>query len=60
LLISQDVLRFTTKKNKDWFIDNNKEIQEMLAQKILAHQAQLAQLSCPVKKAAFCFHCNSL
>ena len=37
LQISKDVLGFTTKKNKDWFDENNQEIQELLAKKWSSH-----------------------
>ena len=47
LQISEEVLGFTT-KNKDWFDENNQEIQELLAKKISSHQAHLAKPSCPV------------
>lgn len=53
LQTSGEVLGFTTNKNKDWFDENNQESQELLAKKRSAHQAHLAQLSCPVKKDAF-------
>ena len=52
-LTAEDVLGYTTRKNKDWFDENNQEIQELLTQKRSAHQAHLAQSSCPEKKAAF-------
>ena len=47
LQTSEEVLGFTTKRNKDWFDENNEEIQKSLAEKISAHP------SCPVRKAAF-------
>ena len=60
LQTSEEVLGFTTKKNKDWFDENNQEIQELLAEKRSAHQANLAQPSCPGKKAAFRLVCSNL
>ena len=57
---SEDVLGFSTKKNRDWFDENNKEIQELLAKKRSTHQAHLAQPSCPAKKAAFRQSCSIL
>ena len=60
LQTSEEVLGFTTKKNKDWFDENNQEIQELLAKKRSAHQAHLAQPSCPEKKAAFRLVCSNL
>lgn len=39
LQTSGEVLGFTTNKNKDWFDENNQEIQELLAKKRSAHQA---------------------
>ena len=47
-----EVLGQTTKNNKDWFDENNQEIQELLAKRS-AHWAHLAQPYCPEKKAAF-------
>ena len=52
LQTSEEVLGFTTKKNKDWSDENNREIQEQLAQKRSSHQAHMAQPSCPVSFAA--------
>ncbi|XP_037780222.1 uncharacterized protein LOC119576642 [Penaeus monodon] len=57
---SEEVLGFTTKRNKDWFDENNQEIQELLTKKRSAHQAHLAQPSCPVKKAVFRLICSNL
>ena len=57
---AEEVLGYTTRKNKDWFDENNKEIQELLTQKRSAHQAHLAQPSCPEKKAAFRLVCSKL
>ncbi|XP_037774499.1 uncharacterized protein LOC119571119 [Penaeus monodon] len=56
----EEVLGFTTKRNKDWFDENNQEIQELLTKKRSAHQAHLAQPSCPVRKAAFHLICSNL
>ncbi|XP_037801318.1 uncharacterized protein LOC119596220 [Penaeus monodon] len=47
LQTSEEVLGFTTERNKDWFDENNQEIQELLTKKRSAHQAHLAQPSCP-------------
>ena len=60
LQTSAEVLGFSTKKNKDWFDENDQEIQELLAKKRSAHQAHLAQPSCPTKKAAFRLTCSNL
>ncbi|XP_063615913.1 uncharacterized protein LOC134789136 [Penaeus indicus] len=60
LQTSEEVLGFTTKRNKDWFDENNQEIQELLTKKRSSHQAHLAQPSCPVKKAAFRLICSNL
>ena len=57
---SEEVLGFTTKKNKDWFDENDQEIQQLLAKKRSTHQAHLAQPSCPVKKSAFRTVCSNL
>ena len=44
LKTSEEVLGHTKKKkNKDWFDENNKEIQDLLSKKRAAHQAHLAQ-----------------
>lgn len=53
------VLGFATKKNRDWFNENNEGIQELLVKKRSAHQAHLAQPSYPVKKVAFCLICSN-
>ncbi|XP_076061594.1 uncharacterized protein LOC143037342 [Oratosquilla oratoria] len=47
LKTSEEVLGHTKKKNKDWFDENDKEIQDLLAKKRAAHQAHLAQPTCP-------------
>ena len=60
LQTSEGVLGFTTKKNKDWFDENNQEIQELLAKKRSSHQDQLAQPSCPVRMAAVRLICGIL
>ena len=57
---AEEVLGYTTRKNKDWFDENNQEVQELLTQKRSAHQAHLAQPSCPEKKAAFRLVCSKL
>ncbi|XP_078612812.1 uncharacterized protein LOC144882704 [Branchiostoma floridae x Branchiostoma japonicum] len=57
---SEEVLGFTSRKNKDWFDENDQEIQQLLAKKRSAHQAHLAQPSCPAKKAAFRSSCSDL
>ena len=53
LQASNETLGFSAKKNKDWFDENNEEIQKMLATKRSTQQAHLAQASGPQKKAAF-------
>ena len=53
LRTSEEVLGFTTKKNKDWLDENNQEIQELLSKKRSSYQAHLAKPSCPVWRAAF-------
>ena len=58
--IAEEVLGYTTRNNKDWFDENNQEIQELLTQMRSAHQAHLAQPSCPEKKAAFRLVCSKL
>ena len=60
LQTSAEVLGFFTKKNKDWFDENDHELQELLARKRRAHLAHLAQSSCPAKKAAFRLTCGNL
>ena len=57
---AEEVFGYTTRRNKDWFDENNQEIQELLTQKRSAHQAHLAQPSCPEKKAAFRLVCSIL
>ena len=37
LQTSEEILEFTTKRNKDWFDENNEEIQKLLAEKRSAH-----------------------
>ncbi|XP_051657446.1 craniofacial development protein 2-like [Manacus candei] len=56
---SEESLGFSFKKNKDWFDENNQEIQELLRKKGTAHQAHLALPSCHARKAAFCLACSS-
>ena len=60
LKTSEEVLGHTKKKNKDWFDENNKEIQDLLSKKRAAHQAHLAQPTCHVKKATFRRACSIL
>ena len=60
LKTSEEVLRHTKKKNKDWFDENNKEIQDFLSKKRAAHQAHLVQPTCHVKKATFRQTCSIL
>jgi len=60
LQTSKKVMGLSTKKNKDWFDENNHEILDLLAKKRSAHQAHLTQLSCPMKKAAFGHTCGNL
>ena len=60
LKTSEEVLGHTKKKNKDWFDENDKEIQDLLSMKRAAHQAHLAQPTCPVKKATFRRACSIL
>lgn len=59
LQTSEDILGFSTKKNRDWFDENNLEVQELLSKKRSAHQAHLAQPSCPHKKATFRLECST-
>ena len=58
--IRSETLGFSTKKNRDWFDENNEENQKILAIKRSAYQAHLAQASCPQKKAAFRVACCTL
>lgn len=60
LKTSEEVLGHTKKKNKDWFDENDEEIQDLLAKKRAAHQAHLAQPTCPAKKATFRRACSTL
>ena len=60
LQTSEEVLGITTKKNKDWFNENNQEIQKLPAKKRSSHKAHLTLLSCPVRKAAFHLICSIL
>ena len=53
---SEEVQGFTT-KNKDWFNENNQEIQELLAKKRSFHQAHLDQPSCSLRMAVFYLIC---
>jgi len=58
LQTSEDTLRFSMKQNRDWFDENNLEVQELLSKKRSAHKPHLAQPSCLHKKADF-RHCTS-
>lgn len=60
LKTSEEVLGHTKKKNKDWFDENNKEIQDLLSKKRAAHHAHLSQPTCHVKKATFQQACSIL
>ena len=60
LQTSEEVLGFTTTRNKDWFDKNNEEIQKLLAEKRSDYQAHLAQPSCSMQKAAFRHICSNL
>ena len=60
LQTSEEILGYTTRKNQDWFDENNQEIQELLAKKRSAHQAHLAQPTCHEKKATFRLVCSNL
>jgi len=51
LTTSKEILGHTKKKNQDWFNENDKKIQDLLAKKRAAQQAHLAQPTCAVKKA---------
>ena len=57
---SEEVLGFITEKNKDWFDENNQEIQELLAKKRSSHQAHLAHPSCAVRRVAVRLICSIL
>ena len=57
---SEEVLGFTTMKNKDWFDESNQEIHELLAKKRSSNKAYLAQPSCPERRVAFCLICSIL
>ena len=60
LKTSEEVLGHTKKKNKDWFHENNTEIQDLLSKKRAAHQGHLAQPTCHVKMATFRRACSIL
>ncbi|XP_069771587.1 uncharacterized protein [Narcine bancroftii] len=57
---TEEVLGFSSRKNKDWFNENSQEIQELLAKKRAAHQAHLTKPSWPEKKQAFRRACSHL
>ena len=60
LQTSEEVLVFTSKKNKDWFDKNTKKIQELQAKKRRSHQAHLSQPSYPVRRTTFRLICSIL
>ena len=60
LQTSEEIIGFTTRKNIDWFDENDAVILELLAKRWSAHQAHLSQPSCLVKKAAFRHACSNL
>lgn len=60
LTSAEAVLGFSTRKNRDWFDENDQQVQELLTGKRSAHQSHLAQPSCPTKKAAFRLACSDL
>ena len=55
-----EIIGYTSRKNRDWFDENNEEIQKLLAKKRAAHQAHLAKPSCPSQKATFRQVCSQL
>ncbi|GFR83781.1 hypothetical protein ElyMa_002401100 [Elysia marginata] len=57
---SEVTLGYTKRLHRDWFDENNQEVQDLLAQKRAAHQAHLAQPSCTAKKASFRHACTIL
>ncbi|XP_051651908.1 craniofacial development protein 2-like [Manacus candei] len=57
---SEESLGFSLKKNKDWFDENNREIQDLLRKKRTVHQAHLALPSCHARKPAFRLACSKL
>ena len=57
---SEEVLGYVRKTNKDWFDENNSEIQQLLSKKRSAHQAYLSNPTCREKKAAFRHSCSTL
>ncbi|XP_051638488.1 uncharacterized protein LOC127468897 [Manacus candei] len=57
---SEESLGFSFKKNKNWFDENNQEIQELLRKKRTAHQAHLALPSYHARKTAFRLACSKL
>ncbi|KAJ7425713.1 craniofacial development protein 2-like protein [Willisornis vidua] len=56
---SEESLGFSSKKNKDWFDENNQEVQELLKKRTV-HQAHLAQPSCNVSVVVWNYYVNSL
>ena len=57
---AEEVLGYLKRKNRDWFDENNLQIQQLLSKKRSAHQAYLAQPSSTKKKAAFRQACSIL
>ena len=60
LKTSTDILDHTKKKNRDWFDENDKEIQDLLTEKRAAHQGHHAQPTCPAKKDTYWRACSNL
>ena len=60
LTTSEEILGHTKKRNQDWFGENDKKIQDLLAKKSAAQQAHFAEPTCPVKKAIFRRACSTL
>lgn len=60
LQTSEELPVFTIRINKDWFDENNHDIQELLAKKRSAHRTLLTQRSCSVRRAAFHLICSNL
>ena len=57
---SGEVIGYIKRKNKDWFDENDTEIQELLSKKRSAHQSHMSQPSSQEKKAAFRQACSTL
>ncbi|GFO14619.1 endonuclease-reverse transcriptase [Plakobranchus ocellatus] len=60
ILKTSEVLGHTKRKNKDWFDENDQNIQKLLANKRAAHQAHLANPHCSEKKTTFRQVCYTL